>query len=254
MQLVLPMAGLGSRFSKAGFTTPKPLITVSGKPMVVRAVEDLPPVQSKTFVVHPEHVANHQIDSVLRSYFPNARILIAPGLTAGQACTVRLAATDLEPNEEVLVAACDATHVYRREKFEALRADPTVSAMIWGYQREPQTLINPNAYGWVRTASNQLDVLDISCKRPASSQPIHDFVISGFFWFRSVSLMTQAIDAMILADHRVNGEFYLDVVPEYLLRQGHRVVVFGVDKHIGWGTPEELHGYQCWERYFAAAG
>lgn len=91
MQIVVPMAGLGQRFVDAGYRLPKPLVPVDGVPMFVRAVEELPRADRSVFVVHPEHVRDHQIDAVIARYFPNSRVVVAPGLTRGQACTVRLA-------------------------------------------------------------------------------------------------------------------------------------------------------------------
>ena len=91
MQLVVPMAGLGQRFADVGYALPKPLIPVDGVPMIVRAVEDLPETERHVFVVHPHHVQQHGIDRILQDQFRNARIVVAPGLTRGQACTVRLA-------------------------------------------------------------------------------------------------------------------------------------------------------------------
>ena len=39
--IVIPMAGAGSRFAIAGYTKPKPFIDVLGKPMIVRVLENL---------------------------------------------------------------------------------------------------------------------------------------------------------------------------------------------------------------------
>ena len=39
MKIIIPMAGLGSRFTEQGYTDPKPFINVNGKPMIRRVVE-----------------------------------------------------------------------------------------------------------------------------------------------------------------------------------------------------------------------
>jgi NDP-sugar pyrophosphorylase family protein len=100
MHLIVPMAGLGQRFRDEGYALPKPLIDVSGMPMVVRAVRDLPACERMTFLVHPDHVREHAIDRRLRDYFPQAAVIATPGLTAGQACTVRLASTAVDDDEK----------------------------------------------------------------------------------------------------------------------------------------------------------
>jgi NDP-sugar pyrophosphorylase family protein len=252
MQLIVPMAGLGQRFVDAGYHLPKPLIPVCGEPMIVRVVNDLPPADQIVFLVNPEHVRRHAIDRVLREHFPLCQVITTPGLTAGQACTVRLAEGACDADDDVLVAACDATHLYDAEKFEALRDDTSVDCMVWTYRGEPRVLTKPTAYGWVRTSADGRDVIEVSCKRPVSESLLNDPVISGFFWFRSARQLFHAIDRMVAEERRVNNEFYLDVVPNLFIEQGSRVVNFEVEKYIGWGTPHDLEDFNRWQRYFVA--
>lgn len=250
MQLIVPAAGLGQRFADAGYSLPKPLVEVSGLPMIVRVVRDLPTCEWIAFVVHAEHVRRFAIDSVLRAHFPQCRVVVAPGLTAGQACTVRLAAEAIDLDDDVLVAACDATHVYDAADFERVRSDATVDACVWTYRGEPRVLAKPQSFGWV-AADAAGNVERVSCKWPISDNLLADRVASGFFWFRSARRMMGAIDELVADDERVSNEFYLDVVPNRFIAAGRRVVAFDVAKYIGWGTPEDLQDYRRWERYFA---
>ena len=264
MHLIVPMAGLGQRFRDEGYALPKPLIEVSGMPMVVRAVRDLPPAERMTFLVHPDHLREHAIDRRLKEHFAEATVIATPGLTAGQACTVRLASPAISADEEVLVAACDNTHLYDAGKFAALRADPTIDAIIWTYRHDPRVLVKPTAHGWVRVGqvsnlskidSRQVENLSyevaaVSCKVPISDTPLVDHAISGCFWFRRAGQLFQAIDDLVASNQRVNNEFYLDQVPNWYIQSGRRVVVFEVEKYIGWGTPHDLRDYLAWERHF----
>jgi NDP-sugar pyrophosphorylase family protein len=242
MQIVIPMAGLGQRFRDAGYLLPKPLIPVGGVPMIVRVVRDLPPAKRIVFVVHPEHVREHRIDALLRSEFPQAVVVVAPGLTAGQACSVRLALDELDDGD-VCVAACDNTHIYHRGKLQQLICDQTLEGLIWTYRGEPRVLKNPHWYGWVAADERGL-VERVSVKQPISERMLNDHVVSGTFWFRSARRLAQAIDALVDSNQRVNGEFYLDAVPNVLMRQGHQVGVFEVESYIGWGTPADLEAYE----------
>lgn len=254
MQLVVPMAGLGQRFSSAGYELPKPLIPVDDVPMVVRAVWDYPATTRLVFVVHAEHVRRFQIDEVLKQYFPHCRIVVTPTVTQGQACTVRLAGDELEPNDSVLVAACDNSHLYDADQFERRTRDDRFDCLIWTYRHDSRVLRRPEAHGWVQTRGNSTDVERVSCKLPLSSSSMDDHAISGCFWFRSARQMLAAIDSQVAEAQRVGNEFYLDVTPNVLLRQGARVGVFEVEKYIGWGTPDDLEDYERWGRYFAGRG
>jgi NDP-sugar pyrophosphorylase family protein len=250
MQLVVPMAGLGQRFADAGYALPKPLVPVDGLPMVVRAALDLPPADRRVFIVHPDHVRQYQIDEVLARHLPGCQIVVAPGLTQGQACTVRLAADELDLDDSVLIAACDNSHVYDIEAFDRLTGETGIDCLIWTYRHDTRVLHKPQAHGWVETRAGSIDVQRVSCKKPISSNLLDDHVVSGCFWFRSARQLIDGIDELVASEERVNNEFYLDVVPNLLVRQGRRVAAFEVEKYIGWGTPEDLQDYQRWERYF----
>lgn len=248
MQLVIPMAGLGKRFSDAGYTVPKPLIPVSGLPMVVRVVQNLPKAKRTVFIVHPEHAANYPLAQTLTHHVPGAVVVVAPGLTEGQACSVRLAADHLDPKDDILVAACDSTQVYDDSAFEKLRRDKKFDCLIWSYRGEPRVLVNPHWYGWV--AADGVRVTKISVKKPLSETPLNDHVVSGTFWFRSSKLMIDSIDELVRKNVRVNNEFYLDSVPTLLLEAGRGVAVFEMDKYIGWGTPDDFRDYLRWHAHF----
>jgi len=77
-----------------------------------------------------------------------------------------------------------------------------------------------------------------------------DHVVSGTFWFRRAGAMLDAIDELVETNTRINGEFYLDSVPNALLKHGGLVEVFETRKYIGWGTPADLLDYERWETYF----
>jgi NDP-sugar pyrophosphorylase family protein len=249
LQIVVPMAGEGRRFVEAGYDVPKPLIPVAGLPMVVRAVRDLPRAERLVFVVRSQHVRDFAIDQALRRHVPGCRIVEVEGPTEGQACTVRLAADALASEGPVIVAACDNTHLYDRAKLDRLASDPAVECLVWTYRGDARVLADPRQHGWVRVHGDR--VREVSCKRPISATPLEDHAVSGFFSFRTARRMIDAIDAMVAADLRVNREFYMDVVPNLLVAEGHGVRVFEVDKYVGWGTPRDLDDFRNWERYFA---
>ena len=242
------MAGAGQRFKDAGYALPKPLLEVDGVPMIVRVVHDLPKASRLVFVVNSDHVSENGIDQALTSHFPGCQIVVAPGLTQGQACSVQLGIERLDIHEDVLVAACDNTHVFSQDSFNTLVETPNVDAVIWTYRREPRVLVNPHWYGWVGV-DEENRVTQVSVKRPISDRLLEDHVVSGTFWFRSGVLLNDAINQLIHSNIRVNNEFYLDSVPPLLVAQGKGVRAFEVEKYIGWGTPDDYIDYHLWSHY-----
>jgi NDP-sugar pyrophosphorylase family protein len=241
------MAGLGSRFADAGYSLPKPMIPVDGVPMVLRALQDLPSATRVVFVVHREHVRKFAIDRLLRQAVKQCRIVVAPELTQGQACSVRLAAEELCPEQAVCVAACDNTHLYDANKLNELTSSSATDCLIWTYRGDTRVLTHPNAHGWVCAKADVVE--SVSVKKPISTQLLTDPVVSGTFWFRTAKSMLSGIDRLVASGERVNNEFYLDSVPNVLINDGASVRVFEVDKYIGWGTPADLQDYELWSRY-----
>lgn len=252
MQIVVPMAGLGQRFADAGYRLPKPLIPVGGLPMVVRVVKNLPPAERTVFICHPDHLRDFPLRQELQRHIPGAVLVVAPGLTAGQACSTRLAVDSLDPDQPVLVAACDSTQIYDANRWHELTADATTDAVVWTFRNDPRVLIRPEAWGWVRSDGDV--VREVSVKQTISSAPLQDRAVTGTFWFRSARLMAEGIDALVASNRRVNNEFYMDSVPNVLLPMGRTVRAFDVDKYIGWGTPDDYEDYLRWERHFAERG
>ncbi len=252
MQLLIPMAGAGQRFRDVGYDLPKPLLDIDGQPMITRVVSELPSSSKQVFVVHSQHVAEHQIDKLLQKRFPECTVIAAPGLTQGQACSVQLGIPALDVNEDVLIAACDNTHVFDKQTFQQLTLDPCVDAIIWTYRREPRVLVRPQWYGWVGVDHGGR-ATEISVKKPISTNLLNDHVISGTFWFRSAHLLDATLSQLISKNIRVNNEFYLDSALGQLVEAGRCVRVFEVDKYIGWGTPDDYQDYQVWSRYVRRA-
>lgn len=246
MQIVIPMAGAGSRFISEGYTTPKPLIEVSGKPMVVQAVKSLPHADKYIFILRKEQ--EKEIVPVLQKEFHPIECIAIDYLTEGQAATCLLASSLLNMREPVIIGACDNGMVYDTKKLHDLIQNPSIDAAIFTFRNQPTVKRNPQMYGWVRTVGNR--ATEIKCKSPLSDTPIHDHAIVGAFYFRTAHLMVNAIERMMKKNIRINNEFYLDVAMNEMIAQNNTVVVFEIEKYICWGTPNDLKIYEYWEKYF----
>jgi NDP-sugar pyrophosphorylase family protein len=111
LNIVIPMAGAGSRFAQAGYTFPKPLIEVKGKPMIQVIVENLRP-KNRTdyrfvFIVQKAHYDKYSLSYLLELIAPGCKIVIIDSLTKGAACTVLLASEHIDNNGELLIANSD---------------------------------------------------------------------------------------------------------------------------------------------------
>ena len=235
---LIPMAGEGKRFKDNGFITPKPLIDVNGKKMIIRALESLPKASKNILIVRKDHLNVKDLKNLLLKYFENIIIIEIDYLTQGQASTCLLA-KDYIPEEAVLnIGSCDVGFEYNQETyFEALK---DYNSFIWTYTKNPNVLINPEMYGWVELKDNLMEIKSVSCKKPISNNLLNDHVVSGTFTFKTAKIFFESIYKMIENEDRVNGEYYLDNIFNHL---SHKSTVFEVNKYSSWGTPNELNNY-----------
>ncbi len=248
MTNLMPMAGEGKRYKDAGYEIPKPLILVSGKPMVVMAAEFLPKADKWVFICRKEHIDNYGIDEVLESHFLNSEIIAVDKLTDGQASTCLLAKDLINNNEELLIGACDNGMIWDEEKFEELKKE--VDCLVWTFRNNTAVKENTRAYGWV-IVDKENNILKTSVKIPISDNPIKNHAVVGTFWFKKGKIFVEAAENMIRKNIRVNNEFYVDSVINEVVAAGYKTKVFEVEKYICWGTPDDLRKYQYWESFFA---
>ncbi len=259
MNIIIPMAGDGRRFSDQGYAVHKPAIPTidrrSGKrlPMVVCAALDLPGVcpdgRNVIFIDRDFHKRD-KVEDAIQEVFKKARFITTGKLTEGQASTCLLAKDAIGLDEELLIAGCDNGMVFDETKWkqEKQKAD----CLVFTYRNQEAVLENPDAYGWM-AADVQGNITGVSVKRAISENPVKDHAVVATFWFRKGSFFVEAAEKMIAENDRINGEFYVDQVIKHVLELGHTARVFEIERYIGWGTPGDYENYmqtvQYWERF-----
>ena len=247
MIALIPMAGAGSRFVEAGYDIPKPLLTLMGTPMVVKAALALPSSDKNIFVVRDFQIKDFQIDQYLKSHFSNSDIIVLDHLTEGQAITCLEAKSLINNDEALLIGASDNGMVYDREAFNEVRKD--TDAVVFTFRNNPSVLAKPQAYGWVQVNQSN-EVENVSVKVPISNTPMHDHAVVGAFWFRKGSMFVEAAEHMVANNKRINNEFYVDECINDLIELGYKVKAFEIEHYVCWGTPNDYETFNYWEEYY----
>lgn len=227
------MAGEGSRFSKEGYTFPKPLIDVNGKPMIQTVVENLDFDCEYVFLVRKAHVEKYEgIEHTLRRITNgHCKIVIVDKLTQGAACTALLAKEYIDNDEDLLIANSDQFIEYESENFNAFKNMTDVDSMVFAFNdvHPKWSFVKTNSRGYVTEV--------------AEKKPISDIATCGIYWYRKGSDFVKYAENMIKKDIRVNDEFYIAPVYNELIKDGKTLIPFYVHEMWGLGTPEDLKRY-----------
>ncbi len=227
LNLVVAMAGAGSRFSRAGYALPKPLIPAFGEPMYRHAVRSLPLHLAERLICiirRDRHAAmlRRDIEQVFEAYRPI--VVEIDGLTRGQAETVLYAKHDLAFHLPVLVHNADSAFEVRSFADFPPAADGGL------------LLFKGTGTKWSYAAMDP----DARVTRVAEKDPISPHASTGTYYFRSSVQLFHLIEDAIRRDETTNGEFYLGPLYNRMIEQGYTVRGCEVDRFIGFGTPEDL--------------
>jgi len=238
--LALPMAGAGSRFSKEGYTQPKPFIQVNGKNMFEQAVRCLPKTDRTIYACLREQKVPHPV---------GGEVLWIDKVLEGQACTTEKIIEQCDPDSSILISACDNGVFYDADKFLDLVNDKENDIIVWTYRNNYTSHLQPEAYSWVKCDSDG-NINRVDVKKFVGTDPVKEYAITGTMFFRSREIFFRSLQSLYENDVRTNGEFYVDSMLNEAIELGYKVKNFEVDNYICWGTPNDLKTYQYWQRFF----
>jgi HAD superfamily hydrolase (TIGR01509 family) len=229
MNVLIPMAGNGSRFAQAGYTFPKPLIEVHGKPMIQVVVENLAVDANYIFVVQKSHREKYNLDSMLSLICPGCKVVEVDSVTEGAACTVLLAKEFIDNDEPLVIANSDQFIEWNSLEFFYKMNEQNLDAGIVSFRAT-----HPK-WSYARVDDNGF-VTEV-----AEKNPISDIATVGVYYWKHGKDFVNYAESMISKDIRVNNEFYVCPVFNEALLSGLKIKTFDVPKMWGIGTPEDLN-------------
>lgn len=244
---LIPLAGRGQRFQEAGYTVPKPLLDISGKPMIIQAAAALPACNRNVFVCLAEHLNKYPLETALKKMDAGAKIVSLNQVTQGQACTCEIGLQGEDLTKPLFIGACDNSMIFNNTKLEEEMKQADVLA--FSFRNHSASEKNPNAYGWIKTDAHH-NITGISVKIPLSSHPKQDHALVGAFYFKSANLFLNCLKYLYDKNIRVNNEFYVDSCVDAAVQLGYKARVFEVDKYICWGTPDDYKTFIAYQSLF----
>ena len=231
LNVLIPMAGAGSRFEKAGYTFPKPLIDVNGKPMIQVVVENLGLDANFHYVVQKSHREKYNLDTMLNLITPNCKIIEVDGLTEGAACTALLAKEFIDNDNPLFFANSDQYVEWEPLEFMYNMQETECDGGIVVFEAT-----HPK-WSFAKVDENGI-VKEVAEKNPISNQ-----ATVGYYYWKHGSDFVKYAEQMIERDIRVNNEFYVCPVFNQAIEDGKTIRTFNAEKMWGLGTPEDLDYY-----------
>lgn len=229
LNIVIPMAGRGSRFADAGYELPKPLIDVNGKPMIEVVTNNIKPRCDHRFIYicQEEHLNKYNLSDELERMSPGCKIITIDHITEGAACTVLLSERYIDNDDEMMIANSDQyvdtdinDYIPQIKDNDGLIMTMPADHPKWSYIR-----FDENGY-----------VTEVREKEVIS----HEATV-GIYNYKHGSYFVKYAHQMIEKNIRVNNEFYVAPVYNEMIADGKKIVFHNVgEKMHGLGTPEDL--------------
>ena len=231
LNVLIPMAGAGSRFEAAGYTFPKPLIEVRKKPMIQVVIENLNIKANFIYVVQKEHREKYNLDALLSLITPGCKIVETEGMTEGAACTALLAKEHINSKSPLFFANSDQFVEWDSNEFLYKMNETEADGGIVTFEAT-----HPK---WSFAKIDEKGLVT----EVAEKKPISNIATVGFYYWKHGSDFVKYAEQMIDNEIRVNGEFYVCPVFNEAIKDCKAIRTFDVDGMWGLGTPEDLNYY-----------
>ena len=231
LNVLIPMAGAGSRFEQAGYTFPKPLIDVKNQPMIQVVVDNLNIEANYIYIVQKKHREKYNLDALLNLITPGCNIVEVDGLTEGAACTALLAKEFINNDNPLFFANSDQFVEWDSNEFMYKMQETNADGGIVTFKA-----IHPK-WSFAKVNENGL-VTEV-----AEKNPISDNATVGYYFWKYGSDFVKYAEQMIEKNIRVNNEFYVCPVFNQAIDDGKEIRTFNTEKMWGLGTPEDLKYY-----------
>lgn len=236
LNIVIPMAGKGSRFQEAGYTFPKPLIDVNGKTMIEVVINNLRPACDHRFIFicQKEHYEKYDLYHILQNATNNKfEVVTINGITEGAACTVLTASQYINNDDDLLIANSDQFIGMDINDFITEARQGNKDGLIMTF------LASHPKWSYARV-DEQGRVLEVAEKKVISNQ-----ATVGIYYFKKGSDFVTAAQSMIHKNIRYNNEFYVCPVYNEMILADKHIFTSQINQEVmhGLGTPEDLNKF-----------
>lgn len=238
LNIVIPMAGRGSRFVNEGYELPKPLIPVLGKPMIQVVINNLKPSCEHRFIFLclQEHIDKYNVDEKLKEWAPNSEIVIVDKVTEGAACTVLLAKELINNENSMMIANSDQWVDIDIDKYlEQMDKDKADGLIMTMWADDPK-------WSFVKFDEDN-EIIQVVEKEVVSNE-----ATVGIYNYKKGKDFVEAAEKMIAKNIKVNNEFYVAPAYDMMIEAGKKITIYNIGKEMegmyGLGIPSDLKKFE----------
>ena len=245
------MSGQSSRFSSAGYTTPKHLIEIDGKKVIEHIIDLYPKDSEFVFIINNKHKDETDVVEVLKNAAPDSIIVTVPSHKKGPVHSVLQASKYIDDREPVIVNYCDFSMHWDYQDFEEFVIQTECDGCVVCYTGFHPHMLGSDNYAFCKTEERN-KIVEIREKQPFTADKMSEFASTGTYYFREGSYVKKYFQQLIDEDININGEYYVSLVHNLLIQDGLINNVYEIPVMLQWGTPLDMNMYLQWSNYYKA--
>lgn len=228
LRIIIPMAGEGKRFKEMGYSFPKPLIEINGKPMIQWVTENINVEAKFIFIVKKTEYEKYHLKYLLNLLENDCEIVILDQPSQGAVMTVLMAEHLFDDDDPIAIVNSDQYMSWNsNEFFYAMAADECDGGIVTFESTHPK-------WSFVKTGENGF-VVEVAEKKPISNK-----ATAGVYYFKKGSDFIKYAKEMISKKITTFGEYFVCPTYNEMIRDGKKIRSFPIENMWSFSTPEDV--------------
>ena len=253
MKVVIPMSGMSRRFMDAGYTVPKYLLEIDGKTVIEHIIDLYPKDTEFVCILNRKHHDETDVAGLLLYKLPEgSSIRVIDPHKLGPVHSVLQALKDIDDDEQVIVNYCDFSMKWDYDDFVSHVTDTDCDGSVISYTGFHPHMLGSDNYAFCRLREGSYQIEEIREKQPFTDDKMSEYASTGTYYFKKGKYVKHYFQQLIDEDVNINGEYYVSLVHNLMIKDGLYNTVYEVPNMLQWGTPLDVKMYQQWSDYYRA--
>ena len=251
MKVVIPMSGMSRRFMEAGYTIPKYLLEIDGKTVIEHIIDLYPKDTEFVCILNRKHHDETDVAGLLLHKLPDgSSIKVIDPHKLGPVHSVLQALDDINDDEQVIVNYCDFSMKWDYDDFVSHVEDTDCDGCVISYTGFHPHMLGSDNYAFCRLREGSYQIEEIREKQPFTDDKMSEYASTGTYYFKKGKYVKHYFQQLIDEDVNINGEYYVSLVHNLMIRDGLHNTVYEVPNMLQWGTPLDVDKYLQWSNYY----